>query len=140
MKAFTNVKPKKKSESSSTKEKVIKTFEKAEKKGQQNFKSDMKKAEGYDASRKEAAKPQHDGKGGYKTKTRDLAASRSYAGVAGASSHTEPARVKGLQQTGAYDAKPAVVGGTKKMLMKSKKNVSKSQASPQAKRSARKLY
>lgn len=138
MKAFTNVKPKKKAEKETTKQKVLKTFEKAEDKAEKNLSADMKKAHEYQEGMKKKANEHVVNTG--RTDTRKLQASGAYAGVAANSSHNELSRVRGLQQTGAYDAKPAVVGGTKKMLVRSKKNVNKSMASPQAKKSARKLY
>jgi len=132
IKVSTNVKPKKKKSSTE------KVFEKAEVQASKKLAADTDKAKKADASLVVTA-------GGHSaTKERtgrvtqqDLAESRAYRNK---SSITETARVKGLKQTGYYDAKPAVVGGTKKMVRISKKNVKKSGASSQAKKAAKKLY
>lgn len=81
MKAFTNVKPKKKAEKETTKQKVLKTFEKAEDKAEKNLSSDMKKAHEYQEGLKKKAKEHVVNTG--KTDTRKLQASGAYAGVAG---------------------------------------------------------
>jgi hypothetical protein len=142
MKSSTNVSDPKKKKESTTKDKVLKIYRKADEKASKALASDTKKASDYDKSRKSRSKkfttnePDIQKKG--RLSTKDLQASGAYAGKV--NSNTETQRVRKLQETGAYDAKPAVVGGTKKMLTRSKKNVKKSQASKQAKRSAKKLY
>jgi hypothetical protein len=133
MNVSTNLsKPKKK------KSPVAEAFKKAEEQAAKKYTADSESAKKYDQSLKEKSK-------GFTVKTgkygqKDLAASRSYGSVASGAADNEKARVKGLKETGYYDAKPAVVGGTKKLLKKSKKNVAKSSASKQAKASAKKLY
>jgi hypothetical protein len=125
-----------------TKQKVLTIYKKADEKAAKTYAEDKSKADRYTKQHKSKVKtfattdPDLQKKG--KLSTRDLAASGAYAG--NKQSDNEAKRVEGLKQTGYYDAKPAVVGGTKKMLVKSKKNVKKSQASPQAKKAARKLY
>lgn len=131
MKVSTNVKPKKK------KGKVSQVFEKAEQQAEKKYAMDTKAAKEYDESLKQKAK-------GFQAKTGrvtqgDLAASGSYVGNK-SRNYSEQQRVKGLKETGFYDAKPAVVGGTKKMLKRARTNVKKSTASKQAKRSASRLY
>lgn len=131
MRVSTNVKPKKK------KSKTAEVFEKAEERAQQKYAADSKAAKEYDQSLKDKAK-KFQVKTGRVTQG-DLAASGSYVGST-AKRYSEAERVKGLKETGFYDAKPHVVGGTKKMLKRSKKNVKKSTASKQAKKSAARLY
>lgn len=131
MKLSTNVKPKKK------KSKVAEVFEKAEEQAEKKLEKDTQSAKVYDESLKKKSK-------GFQVKTgrvtqKDLAASGAYTGDK-AKNYSETERIKGLRQTGYYDAKPAVVGGTKKMVKLSKKKVKKSSASKQAKRSASRLY
>lgn len=132
MKVSTNVKPKKKKRSS-----VSDVYNEAEMAASKKYAADSESARKYDQSLKERAKG-HTGKTG-RVDMKDVAASGSYRGTA-MKGYSESARVKGLKETGYYDAKPAVVGGTKKMVRVSKKNVNKSSASKQAKRSAKKLY
>lgn len=134
MKVSTNVNPGKKKSKVS---KVEETFSKAEEQAAKKYSKDSQSAKKYDEGLKKTAK-------GFQVKTGrvtsgDLAASGSYVGTK-SKNFSEQERVKGLKQTGYYDAKPAVVGGTKRMVKRSKKNVGKSSASKQAKSSARKLY
>jgi hypothetical protein len=132
-KVSTNVKPKKKK--SSTEE----VFEKAEVQAKKRESSDTQAAKNYDEGLKVTA-GKHAGPNAPirtgRVTSQDLAASGAYKG----GNYSETQKVKGLKQTGYYDAKPAVVGGTKRMVKVSKKNVNKTQASKQAKRSAKKLY
>lgn len=131
MKVSTNVKPKKR------KTNVATVYEKAEEMAEKKYSTDSKSAKQYDESLKKKAS-------GFQVKTgrvteKDLAASGAYTGKK-VKNYSESQRVEGLKQTGFYDPKPAVAGGTKKMLVKAKKNVKKSAASAQAKRSASRLY
>ena len=131
MKVSTNVKPRNK------KSTVTTLFKKAEEKAKKKLDVDSQSAKRYDESLKKKGKT-FQGKTGRVT-NKDLAASAGYTGdkVKG---YSETQRVTGLKTTTYYDPKPAVVGGTKKMLKRSKKNVDRSSASKQAKASARKLY
>lgn len=131
MKVSTNVKPKKK------KTNVTGVYEKAEMQAKEKYAADSKSAKDYDESLKKKST-------GFQVKTgrvtqQDLAASGAYTGKK-VKNYSETQRVAGLKQTGFYDPKPAVVGGTKKLLVRAKKNVKKSAASASAKRAAKKLY
>lgn len=114
----------------------------AQKKADQTYAADAQKAKSYDEGVKKQSSKFSGSKGTMTNPERqkDLAASRSYAGTKSGKSYNEQARVEGLKQTGYYDAKPHVVGGTKSMLKKSKANVRKNSASPAAKQSAKRLY
>lgn len=113
----------------------------AQKRGDQKYSSDVQKAKAYDEGvKKQASKFSGSrGKMSNPEHQKSLAQSRSYAGKM-QSGYTEQDRVKGLKETGFYGAKPHVVGGTKSMLKKSKKNVRSNSASKAAKVSAKKLY
>lgn len=114
----------------------------SQKKADQHYASDISKAKSYDEGVKKQASKFSGSKGTLSNKQHqgDLAASRSYAGTKSGGSYNEQARVKGLKETGYYDAKPHIVGGTKSMLRRSKQNVRKNSASKAAKASAKKLY
>lgn len=131
MKVSTNVKPRKK------KTNVTDTFKKAEEQAKEKYAAESESAKKYDESLKKKST-------GFQVKTgrvsqQDLAASGAYTGKK-IKNYSETQRVEGLKQTGFYDPKPAVTGGTKKMLVRAKKNVKKSAASASAKKAAKRLY
>ena len=133
MKVSSNVKPKNK------KTNVTGIFKKAEEKAKEKYAADSGKAKRYDESLKDKAKGFKGRVGGGRLTQKELAASASYTGDR-VKHYSESQRVEGLKKTTYYDPKPAVVGGTKKLLKRAKSNVKKSAASAQAKKAAKKLY
>lgn len=114
---------------------VQKIYASQESKNEKRFQSDLKDALDYDEKVKKMGSSW-----GYRGKTAqsDLRRSRMAAGKAAVGKTAR--NIHSRKESGAYKSDPHVIGGTKKMIKRAKKNVRKSSASKQAKRSAKKLY
>lgn len=126
----------KKDKKSSAKQRVLDVYKAQDVRNEQNFQSDLKKALDYDKRVKKVSS--WDAVRHGKPNKNDLR--QGWAVGQKASGVSEARSVHSKKESGAYSASPALSGGTKKMIKMSKKRARQSDASPQAKRSARRAY
>ena len=117
------------------KERVLSTYKAQDAKNEENFQSDLKAAMAYDKKIKSGGS-RWESKG--PAKESHLRESWLIGNKASGASAT--GEVKAKKESGTYSSSPVPQGGTKKMIRISRRNVRKNDASPQAKRSAKKLY
>ena len=125
-------KPKK----SKAKDRVLAVYKSQDAKNEKNFQDDLKKAlnDESQTSKTSARWGVTKGKAEADVNAKSWATSRKASGV------SEAAGIHTRKESGQYSSSPTPVGGTKKMIKMSKKRVRQNDASPQAKRSAKRIY
>ena len=129
------IKPPKKKKSVDPDEKgtVLKLYADQEARNAKRFQSDLKKA----MDQKESIVKSE---WGGKMKNNKSVLRKAWMAAGKGAADKEIESVKKQKEGGAYSSSPAIVGGSKKMIKRSKKNVRKNSASKAAKKSAKSLY